>query len=118
VADRDGVGGNELPEPSERRVLRVNGSGEAEVARGVLVPDVGDGRVGEGAEAFERGVHLGAGALKEDTATGDEERVAGEDGTGGGRRRVRGVGHVVADCVLRVAGRCETPVTQCHWGCL
>ena len=76
--------GDELSEPRERRVLRVDGTGESEVARGVLVPDVRDGRVGERGEAFERGVHLCARALEEDAAAGDEERVAREDRSGDG----------------------------------
>jgi hypothetical protein len=129
AADGEGVRGDELAEPRERRVLRVDGAGKAEIVRGVLVADVGDGRVGERGETLERGVHLGACALGESAAAGDEERVACEDDGGGlgcgrggrreGRRRrarvrcrvrVRGVGHVVADRVLGVAGRCETPL--------
>ncbi len=42
----------------------------------------------------------------------DEERVAREDHISGLSRSVRGggrVGHVVADRVLGVAGRCDTP---------
>jgi hypothetical protein len=70
ASDSDGVRVDELTEPHERLVLRVDGAGEPKVARGVLVPDVHDGRVGE------RGVHFRGGALKEDAAAGDEERVA------------------------------------------
>ena len=86
---------DELAEPRERRVLWIDGEGEAEVACGVFVPDVRDRRVGQRGETLERGVHLGAGALEEDAAAGDEERVAREDGTGtvcGGA-----FSHVVAD---------------------
>ena len=107
---------DELSEPRERRVVRIDGTGEPVVARGVLVPDVRDGRVGERGEAFEGGVHLRARALEKDAAAGDEEGVAREDGCSGdglgGRGRTRRgggvVGDVVADRVLGVAGRCET----------
>lgn len=109
AADRDGVRSDELPESRQRRILRVDGEGEAEITRGVLVPDVGERRVWEGGETFKRGVHLRARTFEEDAAACDEERVAREDGTDG--RCVRGgVGHVVADRVLGVAGRCDTPV--------
>ena len=102
---------DELIESRKRRVLRVDGEGKAEITRGVLVPDIGEGRVWERGETFKCGVHLCARAFKEGTTARDEERVAGEDGTDGGRRCVRGgVGHVVADRVLCMAGRCETPV--------
>ena len=103
--------GDELSEPRERRVLRVDGTGESVVARGVLVPDVRNGRVGERGEAFERGVHLCARTLEEDAAAGDEERIAREDRSSDRGRGRRGfVGYVVADRVLRVAGRCKTSV--------
>jgi hypothetical protein len=108
--DCDRIRGDELPESRKRCVLWVDGEGEAEITCGVFVPDVGDGRVWERGETFKRGVHLCACTLKEDTTTCDEERVAREDRTDG-RRCIRGgVGHVVADRILCVAGRCETPV--------
>lgn len=75
------------------------------------MPDVGDGGVWERGETLECGVHLCACTFEEDATTCDEERVAGKDrttrGLGGGLGRGR-VGHVVADRVLGVAGRCET----------
>lgn len=110
AADRDWVRVDELPESPKRRVLRVDGEGVAEITRGVLVPDVGDGRVWERGETFKRGVHLRARTFEEDAAACDEERVAREDRTDGRRCVWGGVGHVVADRVLGVAGRCETPV--------
>lgn len=111
AADRDGVLGDEFAEPRDRCVLRVDGAREPEIGRGVLVPDVRDRRVGERGEAFKRGVHLRARALEKEAAAGDEERVAREDRSSvGGRGRRGGVGHVVADRVLGVAGRGETPI--------
>ena len=101
---------DELTESCKCRVLRVDREGEAEITCGVLVPDIGEGRIWERGETFKRGVHLRACAFKEDTTARDEERVAREDGPDGRRRCVRGaVGHVVADRVLCVAGRCEAP---------
>src|SRR6267142_808326 len=82
--DRDGVLVDELAEPRERSVLRVDGAGEPEVTRGVLVSDVRDGRGGERGEALKGGVHLQSRALEEDAAAGDEERVAREDRSGDG----------------------------------
>lgn len=108
--DRDRMRRDEFPESRKRCILRVDGEGEAKITCSVLVPDIGDGRIGERGETFKRGVHLCTCTFKEDTTACDEERVAGEDGTDG-RRCVRGgVGHVVADRVSCVAGRCETPV--------
>jgi hypothetical protein len=69
------------------------------------VPDVGDSGVWERGETLECGVHLCACTFEEDATTRDEERVAGKDRT---TRRLGRVGHVVADRVLGVAGRCET----------
>jgi hypothetical protein len=109
AANRDGVLVDELAEPRERGVLWVDGAGEPEATRGVLVPDVGDGRGRERGEALKGGVHLQSRALEEDAAAGDEERVARKDRSRDGRGR-RGVDHVVTDRVLGVARRRDTPV--------
>src|SRR5258708_14819029 len=113
AADRDRVRGDQLPESRKRWIFWINGESEAEIACGVLVPDVGYRGVWEHGETFKRGVHLCACTFEEDATARDEERVAREDHTGGlGSRCVRGgrrVGHVVADRVLGVAGRCDTP---------
>jgi hypothetical protein len=54
-------------------------------------------------------VHLCACTFEEDATASDEECVARKDHTTCGLGRGRGrVGHVVADRVLGVAGRCET----------
>ena len=111
AADRDGVRSDEFAQPRQRRAPRVDGEGEAEITRRVLVPDVGDCGVWERGEKLERGVHLCARAFEELAATCDEERVAREDRTRATTTTTTGrgrVGHVVADRVLGVAGRCET----------
>ena len=71
------------------------------------MPDVGDSGIWERGETLECGVHLCACTFEEDATTSDEERVTRKDRTSGGLGRGR-VGHVVADRVLGVAGRCET----------
>ena len=96
---------DELPQPRKRWVPLVDGEGKAEITRCVLVPDVGDSGIWERGEALECGVHLCACTFEEDATTSDEERVTRKDRTSGGRGRV---GHVEADRVLGVAGRCET----------
>ncbi len=107
AADSDRMGSDHLPEPRKRWIPRVDGEGEAEITCGVLVPDVGNSGVWERGETFECVVHLCACTFEEDATACDEERVAREDRTGGQGRRC--VGHVVADRVLGVARRCETP---------
>lgn len=108
ASDRDGVRVDDRCEARETRIPRVDGAREPEVARSVFVPDVRDRVVGQRcAEQLERGVHLGSGALEEHTAAADEERVSREDRAC--NRRRRGVGHVVADRVARVARRRKTP---------
>ena len=102
----DDAFGDELLEAGERGVLGVDGLCEREVALRVLVAVVHDRLAGERREVGERGVHLGAGALEEAAAAGDEEGVAGEDAAG---VRARAVGHEVADRVLGVARRGEAP---------
>ena len=100
---------DELPQPRKRWASRVDGEGEAEITRCVLMPDVGDGGVWERGETPECGVHLCACTFEEDATTCDEERVARKDRTTGGLGLGLGrVGHVVTDRVLGVAGRCET----------
>ena len=105
AADRGRVCSDELPQPRKRWIPRVDGEGEAEITCCVLVPDVGDSGVWERGETLECGVHLRACTFEEDATTCDEERVARKDRTTSGLGRV---GHVVADRVLGVAGRCET----------
>ena len=79
ASDCDRVRIDDRREPRETRILRVNGTREPEVARGVLVPDIRDRVVGERrAHQLERGVHLRTGALEEHPATTDEERVPRE----------------------------------------
>lgn len=109
AADGDGVLVDEFAEPREGGVLGVDGASEPEVTLGVLVPDVRDGCGGKRGEALKGGVHLQSRALEEDAAAGDEERVSREDRSGDGLGR-RGVDHVVADRVLGVARRRDTPV--------
>ena len=99
---------DEVPQPSKRWVLPVDGECEAEITCCVLVPDVGDSGVWERGEKLERGVHLCACTFEEDATACDEERVARKDHTSGGGLGFGRVGHVVADRVLGVAGRCET----------
>ena len=111
VPDRRALPGDdavrdELLQARERGVRGVDGLGEREVALRVLVPVVHDCLCGERREVGERGVHLGAGALEEAAAAGDEERVPGEDAA---RVAPALVCHVVADRVLGVAGCGETP---------
>ena len=108
AADRDGVRSDEFAQPRQRRAPRVDGEREAEITCRVLVPDVRDGGVWERGETLERGVHLRACTFEEDAAACDEERVAREDCATGRLGVGVGVGHVVTDRVLRVAGRCET----------
>ena len=108
AANRDRLCSDELPQPHKRWIPRVDGEGEAEIARCVLVPDVRDSGVWERGETLECGVHLCACAFEEDATACDEKRIARKDRTGGrGRGRV---GHIVTDRVLSVTGRCETSV--------
>ena len=106
LARRDGVLRRELLEAGDGSVVRLDGLGERDVALGVLVAVVADGLVGQGRQVFERGSHLGRGALEEAAAAGDEQRVAREDAAGMGGVVRRGV---VADRVLRVARGVQTP---------
>jgi hypothetical protein len=97
-------------EPAQRAVLRVDRRREAHVRARVLVPAVHRRRVRERGDVGERGDHLLGRALEEAAAAGEEERVAGEDGAGVRGARGGGGCCVVADRVLRVAGRGEAPV--------
>jgi hypothetical protein len=104
----DFIRAQDLPKAGEIGILGIDGLAKRKAARGVLVPVVHERVVGEGREVREGGVHLLARALEETAAARDEECVAGEDATR--VLRVRRVGRVETNGVLRVARCCETPV--------
>ncbi|KAF7322564.1 hypothetical protein HMN09_00034900 [Mycena chlorophos] len=103
---RNRVRTHELFEPRDISVLGLDGFRKCKIALRVLVSVVCDRLVGQRPEITQRGMHLLGRALEEAPATSDEERVASEDATG--MRRVRRVGGVKADRVLRMARRRES----------
>jgi hypothetical protein len=89
-------------QPDDTGVLWIDGLGESNVSRCILVAIVHNRLVGESGKVGERIVHLLSGALEESAVTANEQGIPSEYATRVGR--ISFIGNVVADRILGVAG--------------